>query len=79
MASSAPLRFALVVDGDGLGELLRRLERERRRNGRVRLLKALVIVEGDPRVVGALSRGVARVQRIEPLQLQVSIVVLGRG
>ena len=67
------------MDGDGLGELLRRLEREKRRNGRVRVLEAVVFVEGDPQVVGALSRGVARVQKIEPLQLRVSIVVLGRG
>ena len=73
------MRFALIVDGEGLGELLRRLAREQRRNGRVKLVNAVVFVEGEPSVIGALSRGLARVQRLEPLELRVSIVVLGRG
>ena len=73
------MRFALLVEAENLGELLRRLEREQRRNGRVRVLEAVVLVEGEPRVVGAISRGVARVQRLEPLELRVSLIVLGRG
>ncbi len=68
-----------MVEAENLGELIRRLEREQRRNGRVRLLEALLLVEGDPRVVGALARGAARVQRLEPLELRVSVIVLGRG
>ena len=69
----------IVEDSGSLVKVLRRFEREARRNGRVRIISAMILVEGDPRVVGALSRGVARVQKLEPLELKVSVIVLGRG